>query len=208
MDARDVCGLNPCEEAPGFRKARIAPKPFGYLQHAGIRYQSVAGEYVSAWEMRGDGQIRFDFTIPYDCEAVIELADATLDTLTLSGTQPVSMKAVEGKVWLTVAAGSLTVIQKPTANRLPHLELTSTLQSVLDNPQGREVLERRLGARLERMSRMPGMLARAKGKPLTNDPIFGLLSGMSKEETDTLAQELQQCRIPWRTDVPSPWTPR
>jgi alpha-L-rhamnosidase len=49
---RDMCGLNPLPEAPGFRKVRIAPKPNGRLQYALARHDSPMGMYESGWEIR------------------------------------------------------------------------------------------------------------------------------------------------------------
>lgn len=65
---RVVCGLNPLEEAPGFRKVRIAPQPDRRLQFARAEYESVYGTYRVEWQWTDDG-IRYDITVPFGCEA-------------------------------------------------------------------------------------------------------------------------------------------
>mgnify|MGYP001509506702 CR=1 len=80
---RMVCGLNPLEEAPGFRKVRIAPQPDRRLQFARAEYESVYGTYRVEWQWTGDG-IRYDITVPFGCEAEF-LPDKTYAGIIVNG---------------------------------------------------------------------------------------------------------------------------
>ena len=70
---RDMCGLNPLAEAPGFRKVRIAPQPNGRLQYALARFDSPVGMYESGWEIKPDGELSIRVVVPFGGEAEIVL---------------------------------------------------------------------------------------------------------------------------------------
>ncbi|GHU73773.1 alfa-L-rhamnosidase [Clostridia bacterium] len=61
---RDVAGIAPIEDAPGFRRARLTPKPDARLPHAALRFESPIGLYSSNWTLSDD---TFDWaiTIPF-----------------------------------------------------------------------------------------------------------------------------------------------
>ena len=72
---RDMCGLNPSEDGPGFRRAVIRPKPDFRIRNASARYRSAAGEYRSSWEYRNEREIVFEFQIPFDASASVFLPE-------------------------------------------------------------------------------------------------------------------------------------
>lgn len=65
---QDVCGITPVEDAPGFKKVILAPKPDERLGWAYGEYMSAAGLYKSSWKMSG-GHLSCEIEIPFDCEA-------------------------------------------------------------------------------------------------------------------------------------------
>ena len=58
---RNLCGLNPVEEAPGFKKAVIRPMPDARLSWAKMKLDSAAGTYQVAWKYV-DGQLHGSVT--------------------------------------------------------------------------------------------------------------------------------------------------
>jgi len=72
---RYVCGINPVEEAPGFRRALIRPMPHIRLEHACAELMTAAGRYASGWQIAGD-TITVDITVPCNATARICLPDA------------------------------------------------------------------------------------------------------------------------------------
>ena len=71
---RNMCGINPKEEAPGFKKFVLAPKPSYHIQRASALLNSASGKIASAWEIRGK-KLYFRFEVPFDTTAVITLPD-------------------------------------------------------------------------------------------------------------------------------------
>jgi alpha-L-rhamnosidase len=71
---RDVCGLNPCEDAPGFQKVVIAPKPDPRLPWVGMTVLTAAGEYAISWKYEGD---TWTLTVkaPFNAEAEVRLPE-------------------------------------------------------------------------------------------------------------------------------------
>ncbi len=61
--------------SPGFRSARIAPKPDARLGGVNCTFSSASGDYVSNWTILEDGRLSFDIEIPFGCTAVIELPE-------------------------------------------------------------------------------------------------------------------------------------
>ena len=74
---RCLCGLNPVEDAPGYKKAVICPLPDPRLRWADLVLDSASGRYQVRWWM--DGQVfHCAVTVPFDCEATLILPDGRL----------------------------------------------------------------------------------------------------------------------------------
>lgn len=78
---RNLCGLNPCEDAPGYKKAVIRPMPDPRIRFAKMHMDSASGRYEVAWRYDGE-QLRYDITVPFDCEARLILPDGREQVLT------------------------------------------------------------------------------------------------------------------------------
>ena len=72
---RAVAGINPTEEGPGFKRARLQPMPNSLLSHAGASLQTPYGTLRSGWRLTGEG-IELEFEIPFNTTAEIVLPDA------------------------------------------------------------------------------------------------------------------------------------
>ncbi len=68
---RDMAGLNPVEECPGFRKARIAPKPDPRIGRVDLVYPSASGTYEIHWAFEGT-HLSLSLTIPFGASAEVE----------------------------------------------------------------------------------------------------------------------------------------
>ena len=69
---RDVCGINPMESHPGFKKILFAPKPDRLLGHASATFDSPVGRIESNWEITGD-KVRYRFRVPLTATALLQL---------------------------------------------------------------------------------------------------------------------------------------
>lgn len=82
---RNMCGIHPLEEAPGFRKVRLAPQPDARLTYAKATLNSAAGKYESGWRYEAD-KLHYRFGIPFHAEAELVLAHEDTSTVTVNGT--------------------------------------------------------------------------------------------------------------------------
>ena len=80
---RNVCGINPMPDHAGFKKIDLKPQPDKQLRYAKVVYLSAAGSYESGWEYGADGRLQYDFSIPFDCEAVLTVQKEALDVETV-----------------------------------------------------------------------------------------------------------------------------
>jgi alpha-L-rhamnosidase len=76
---RYMCGLNPMEEAPGFRRALFAPQPDPRIGSVRMIRDTPAGRYEAAWNT-GEG-ISYTLTVPFDCEALVALPGKEMFTV-------------------------------------------------------------------------------------------------------------------------------
>lgn len=79
---RCMCGINPTEDEPGFKKALIAPQPdpTGKISRAECELDTAAGRYRSAWST-GGGFAELEIDIPFDCQAELRLPDGRVKLL-------------------------------------------------------------------------------------------------------------------------------
>jgi alpha-L-rhamnosidase len=52
---QQMCGIQPVEQAPGFRQIKLLPKPYGKLTYAKASLFSASGRIESGWEIKVDG---------------------------------------------------------------------------------------------------------------------------------------------------------
>ena len=70
---REVCGINPVQESPGFKKTYICPHPDKRLGYVEGILESSSGRYSCEWKYDEAGKVRYKLTIPFDTEATVEL---------------------------------------------------------------------------------------------------------------------------------------
>lgn len=78
---RNLCGLTPCEEAPGYKKAKIRPMPDPRIGRVEMTQRTASGLYRVAWRYEGNA-FRCDITVPFDCEAEYCAPDGSVYRLT------------------------------------------------------------------------------------------------------------------------------
>ena len=77
---RDMLGIVPLEENPGFKSFCVAPKPNYRIQWAKANVRTMAGTIESSWEIRGK-ELLIRITVPFDAKAHICLPDAALSDI-------------------------------------------------------------------------------------------------------------------------------
>lgn len=73
---RNMCGIRPMANEPGFKKMEIRPEFHRNLNHVKAVYMSAMGAIVSEWELREDNQALVHIVIPFNSEALVRLPGA------------------------------------------------------------------------------------------------------------------------------------
>ena len=83
---KNVCGLNPVPDVPGYKKAVIRPQPDVRLGAAKARVNTAAGYYETGWQYEDNGEVTYTVVIPFDAEAEVYLPkkDGTTEEMTLT----------------------------------------------------------------------------------------------------------------------------
>jgi alpha-L-rhamnosidase len=140
---RDVCGLNPSsgdDQATGFRRARLAPKPDKALQWAKARYQSAAGLYTSGWQIGKQGNLTFEFTIPFNAEAHVVLPDAELGQITINGQKSAAGTQQGCDLVLQLEAGHYQIAYQPSRAYVKTFSTCTPIVQIVQNEQAKAIL--------------------------------------------------------------------
>ena len=143
---RDMCGLNPSagdDRVTGFRHPRIAPKPDRLLPWARARYRSAAGLYESAWRIGEQGDLAFEFTIPFNAETEVVLPDAAAGTITING-QPSAEGTQQGpNLVLHLRTGTYRIAYRPTRAYRKAFSTQTPIVQLVQDEEARAVLVER-----------------------------------------------------------------
>ncbi len=115
---RDLAGIQGA--APGFGRVRFAPQPTARLREAECAYDSVSGEYASAWRVNADGTLTVKFRVPFGCtaEAVLPGNGGTLE----------------------LAAGEFEKTYRPDTDYRLKYSMKSRLEEMKEDPEALEIL--------------------------------------------------------------------
>ncbi len=72
---RNMCGLNPLEDAPGYKRALIKPQPDRRIPWAKAEVLTASGTYRIAWTYTEGERVDYSLTVPFDCEAEFVFPD-------------------------------------------------------------------------------------------------------------------------------------
>jgi alpha-L-rhamnosidase len=141
---RDMLGLNPVEERPGFRHTRLTPQPDGRIKWAKASFDSAAGRYESSWSIGDDGRLSFQFRIPFNATATLTLPDADLTTVNVNGqaltTSGLQATQQDKQVTVEIAAGQWSFDYQPTRDYIQHYTTSTPLSELLKNSKVMDAL--------------------------------------------------------------------
>jgi alpha-L-rhamnosidase len=142
---RNVAGINPVEDQPGFRHVRLSPQPEYRLKFAKATLDSAAGLYESHWELSEDGELRFTFVIPFNATATVELPDAALDNVLLNGKSlnevEVSANQTGKQVQVELSSGTWEFSYMPEVCYLKYNSTKMPLSELVGNMEVKNILE-------------------------------------------------------------------
>jgi alpha-L-rhamnosidase len=142
---RNVAGINPVEEQPGFKRVRLAPQPDYRLSYAKSSLDSAAGLYESKWEINEEGQLFFSFVIPFNTTAVVELPDASLDGVKVNGItlkeSEMDAQQIGQSVHVELISGKWEFHYTPDVEYVKRYSTDFALNELLNNEEVKNVLE-------------------------------------------------------------------
>lgn len=140
---RNMAGIQPLEESPGFKRFRIAPSPSYRLSWVRAVLRSAGGRIESGWRIE-NGELHLKFVIPFDTQAVLVLPDARLSEIKecLESQEGILGKTQAGRhVELQVEAGTYTFSYQPSIPYRKTYSLDSPMEELLENERVRKLLE-------------------------------------------------------------------
>lgn len=138
---RAIAGINPDEEAPGFRRIVLTPKPDFRLRWVKAKLESAAGTYKSEWAFDEEGRLEFRFEIPFHSTALVRLPRAATAILTIDGSAPVPPPIPEGEdMKLELESGSYIIRYMPARSYLKILSTYTPLAELAADEQARELI--------------------------------------------------------------------
>ncbi len=142
---RDMLGINPVEDAPGFKRFTVAPKPNYQIGSAAAKLDSAAGLIESEWAIEG-GNLRFGFTVPFDTQAEIVLPDADAAVIEAQcqglNVVPGSLRQQGADVVFTANPGRYGFTYAPTTPYRKVYSLDSSWEDLKANPKAMEIIKR------------------------------------------------------------------
>ncbi len=139
---RNMIGIRPVAEEPGFRKAQIKPQPDYRMQWAKMELRSAAGTYRVGWRMEtptrnGSRKMHISVTVPFNAEAEVWLPDADAGEIA-GGVQD------GDRVKVSLDAGEYEFVYMTTKPYTKPYSVECTLPELTGNPETLEILRKHL----------------------------------------------------------------
>ncbi len=138
---RDMVGISPSEESPGFRKVVISPKPNYRISWINCTLHTASGCYHIEWEVKPE-QITLRLQIPFHTQAKVILPDANSHAVHCS--KAVQLVQTGSNTEMELDAGSYEFQYRPTTPYRKKYSIYSTLQEVLENEEATKILAEQL----------------------------------------------------------------
>jgi len=114
---RNIAGLNPDEDQPGYASFTIRPRPTQEVTWCKASYDSIRGKIVSDWKREGD-QFTLAVSIPANTKATVCLPAKDMESVTESGTPVAKAKGIRflrpdsGGMVFQMGAGNYLFVSK------------------------------------------------------------------------------------------------
>jgi alpha-L-rhamnosidase len=142
---QQMCGIQPVEQAPGFRQIKLLPKPYGKLTYAKASLFSASGRIESGWEIKVDGELQFIFTIPFNTTATVVLPDALVTEVSIDGNvlgeSPFEAVQQGEEVVVSLTAGSYVITYMPTKSYILTYSSENSLRELLSHEEASKHLK-------------------------------------------------------------------
>ncbi len=178
---RNMCGINPMEEAPGFKKFILKPEVYGKLYHATAWFKSSMGVIISGWKREADGTLTINAVVPFDTEATLYLPDC--DVSSIGDGKGFSAIQDGSRVKLCLEAGTYEFNYMPTRSYELEYSLDTPINELLSVPAVKEVLS----------ELAPGLTAFSEG--IMGEGLSVSINDILKEKDGFMLQKLGQVNL-------------
>ncbi|MEH7418035.1 family 78 glycoside hydrolase catalytic domain [Neobacillus drentensis] len=189
---RHMCGINPLDEAPGFRRFKLCPKPYGKLTYAKAKFSSPSGNIESGWELNEDGSLTFTFIVPFNTTAEVVLPDADLENIKVNDvllvTKGLKAKQENQDVTCEITAGTYLFQYLPTKSYILTYSTNSSLKELLNNEETKEIVTNNLPGIVNNPIVKNDQFIERSLEELINFPMFTSIA--SSEKLEELNQKL------------------
>ena len=144
---RNMCGINPLEEAPGFKHFLIKPEINGRLYYAKASLKSAMGLIESYWRRQDDNLLTLEITVPFDATAEVRLPHAR--PATIRGLGDLEARQIGEDVTVCLSAGRYSFAYRATRSFDLKYSLATPLAELLTIPETRTLLAREVPQLLE-----------------------------------------------------------
>ncbi|OCT12823.1 alfa-L-rhamnosidase RamA [Paenibacillus pectinilyticus] len=150
---RSIAGINPTEDAPGFRRVVLAPQPDLRMKWAKAHVQSAAGLYESEWRISDEGHLIFRFVVPFNTTADVRLPDSDISTIVINS-QPLGSSGILGvqegdKTRLELYSGTYEIHYLPTKDYIKRYSTSSPLVELMRNESAKAIIQPVLPRRMD-----------------------------------------------------------
>jgi len=191
---RYMCGINTVEEAPGFKKIKLAPKPYGRIKYAKASLYSASGYIESGWKINEDGSLRFTFNVPFNTTAVVVLPDAVAGNIIVNNKtieeNEFKYKQEENYVYIEVNSGLYVMEYVPSQDYILTLSTTSTIRDLNSNEEAKKVVNEQL-PELFNNSLVMNQFIDMSLRDLVNIPLFTMFN----DKLDILDYKLKNIKF-------------
>jgi alpha-L-rhamnosidase len=192
---RNVAGINPVEDKPGFRHVRLAPQPDYRLKYAKATLDSAAGLYESQWELNEEGQLKFRFVIPFNTTATVELPDALLVNVLVNGRPlkevEVSASQRGGQVHVELNSGTWEFFYTPEVEYIKYHSTNMPLSELLSNEEAKNALAEKIPQAASFPQDMLKNIGHQSLRELSHMPFLPILA----EVLDEVDLELKKIKV-------------
>lgn len=141
---RNMCGINPVEDVPGFRKIRLAPQPHGSLKYAKATLNSACGYIESGWKINDDGSLEFEFMVPFNTTAELTLPDAVIEKVKVNKIDlyksNIVAKQKDNNIVCELVSGKYSFEYMPSNDYILRYSTNNRLSELMNNDETKIIL--------------------------------------------------------------------
>jgi alpha-L-rhamnosidase len=182
---RNMAGVNPVEDQPGFRHIKLAPQPNSRINYLKASLHSASGLYESKWSIDEDGSLHYTFTIPFNATATLVLPDALLKSVKVNQQlieeTELSAYQMNENVQVEIDSGVWEFSYTPTKAYVESYSTEFALSELLSNEDAKTILLEKV----PQISKLPedliGKVGHLSLKEVANKPFLPIPSEVLDE---------------------------